>query len=44
MRITNGYLVSRDAGYRIISGVAEAGSLVVKNGQVLGIITQRGMD
>ena len=40
--IKNGFFVARDSGYGIVSGNGDVGSLILKNGKVLGIVSQVG--
>jgi hypothetical protein len=42
--IRNGYFVSEDSGYGIVDGRGEVGSLILREGKILGIVTQIGRD
>lgn len=42
--IKDGYFVNRDSGYGIISGNGQVGSLIVQEGNPVGIVTQIGKD
>ena len=42
--VKNGYIVSKDSGYTIVNGKGFIGSLVTKDGQAVGIVTQIGKE
>ena len=44
LSIKSGYYVAADCGFGIIDGKGEAGSLVINNYGVLGVVTQVGRD
>jgi len=44
MSIKHGYIVAKESGYGIVDGRGEVGSLVVKDGKTVGIISQIGRD
>ena len=42
--VKNGYLVAQDSGFGIVDGHGNIGSLVIKSGKPVGIVTHIGRD
>ena len=42
--VKDGYIVGKDSGYTIINGKGFIGSLITKDGQAAGIVTQIGKE
>lgn len=42
--VKDGYIVNKDAGFGIVNGRGEVGSLVIHNGTAAGVVSHIGRD